>query len=269
MIKSPWAYQYIDDLLDDQSIILDHVVIPLRRLAHAAGSRIVTEMVAQNAREPDLLGYRTPWTEYGTTPGGILSSFEAIDQQRILGRSLHLLIEALEARAIPFTFLSFPKYVHDVDYAWDRLQKLLPDVTYALFTSTFRTVLSENQVRVESELEEVRTSYAPPGRDQDSHTSIAELRIASLLREIKELKGMLARVSDFNPPCGDPDEAPNGASHGDAVIGPEGLQGWHWVTHRRPENPRYGYQIAHSDTSDLSKIRRISDNVWSPWRIIG
>lgn len=268
VIKSPWAYQYIDDLLDHPSIILDRVIIPLRRLAHAAESRIVVEMAAQNAREPALLGYKTPWSEFGITSGGNINSFEPLDQQRILGRSLHLLIEALEERAIPFTFLSFPRFVSDANYTWERLSDLFPEMTKPEFEQIFLSILDPGEVRTENEVEEARNYYAPQERNQEIRANIGELRIASLLREIKILKSKLAQSEIANPICNNPDEAPDGLSHGDAHIGLEGLQGWHWTTYRRPENPSYGYQIAHSDTIQISRIRRLTAQVWTEWKLL-
>ena len=267
VIKSPWAYQYIDDLLDDNNIVIDRVIIPIRRLAHAAESRIITEMAAQNVRQPELLGYKTPWADFGLTPGGVVSSYEPIDQQRVLGRSLHLLIEALEERTIPFTFLSFPRYVSDPDYAWERLRDVIPDIRKDVFAHVLRAVLDENHVRTESEVEHAPNCYGPPEKGEEASATLGDLRVASLLREIKELK-LLNQNNDINSVCNNPNEAPNGISHGDADIGPEGLQGWHWNTFRRPENPRYGYQIAHSDTTEISRIRRLINGAWSLWKLV-
>ena len=267
VIKSPWTYQYIDELLDDETIILDRVIIPIRRLASASESRLVTEMHAQNLRERILLNYKSPWNDYGQTPGGAINSFEPIDQERILGRSLHLLIEALEERDVPMTFLSFPRFVADVDYTWERLRNLFPDIRKPAFKSVFSKVISQAQVRVESEMHRART-YSPPPREGAAN-SVTDLRVASLLREIDALKAASKETSLENPLCTDPDAAPDGLSHGDTVLGAEGLQGWQWNTVRRPEDPSYGYQTAHSDTADLSLIRRLSGGRWSAWRPLG
>ncbi|MBV8614427.1 MAG: hypothetical protein JOY66_11755, partial [Acetobacteraceae bacterium] len=43
IIKSPWLYEYIDELIDDATFTLDAVIIPVRDLAEAAISRSVTE----------------------------------------------------------------------------------------------------------------------------------------------------------------------------------------------------------------------------------
>jgi hypothetical protein len=274
VIKSPWAYQYIDDLLDDPTIALDGVIIPIRRLARAAESRIVTELTALNARDPTLLNYKRPWSEIGHTDGGTLNSLEPLDQQRILGRSLHMLIEALEERSIKFTFLYFPRYVQDADYTWAKIGEYIPGLQRPAFDEAFGRVISSRDVRIEGEVDEAR-SYAPPERDQTSSATLADLRVASLLREIRSLKEQLKQIqsnqdgSSKNPRCTDPDQAPDGMSHGDANIGTEGLMGWHWTTFRRPENRSYGYQTAHSDTVELSKIRRLIDGSWTAWRVVG
>ena len=43
VVKSPWLYEYIDQVLARQDIVLDGVIIPMRDLVEAAVSRVTLE----------------------------------------------------------------------------------------------------------------------------------------------------------------------------------------------------------------------------------
>jgi hypothetical protein len=278
VIKSPWTYQFIGQLLDTPSIAIDEVIIPIRKLSEAAASRIIIEAGQARKMVPDFNAYERPWSDFGQTPGGALYSLEPIDQERILGRSLHLLLEALEEREVPYRLLSFPRFVSDPDYAYGRLGHLFPDLDLEGFRRQFATVISKNQVRVEKEVAETRVTtrsvpaVAPLGIDA-LFLNALKRENAELASEVEALKSDLAAANaaagqapSFTsaPVCIDPDQAPLGHSYGDAAIGPEGLAGWHWLTHARAD-ASFGFQLGFSDTTGAARYRYKDHGRWSPW----
>jgi hypothetical protein len=126
VVKSPWLYQVIDSVLADPAIRIDAVILPVRRLADAAASRIVVQRQAMHAQAPWLTMLPTPWDSWGAAPGGVVYSLEALDQARVLAVGLHVLIERLVAAEIPIVFLDFPRLAQDPAYLFRHLQPWLP-----------------------------------------------------------------------------------------------------------------------------------------------
>ncbi|HEX4260274.1 MAG TPA: hypothetical protein VHY76_04170, partial [Acetobacteraceae bacterium] len=46
VVKSPWSYQFVQELLDDPAIALDGVIVPIRDLVEATSSRIIQQLQA-------------------------------------------------------------------------------------------------------------------------------------------------------------------------------------------------------------------------------
>ena len=282
VVKSPWTYQFVEQLVTTESIIVDEVIIPIRRLSEAAASRLIIEAAQVRKMIPSFDLYEDPWADFGQTPGGALYSLEMIDQERILGRALHKLLETLEENNVPYRLLSFPKFVSDVDYAYDRLGHLFPDLTKEDFGKKFSSAVSKDQVRVGAEIEETRVAKkvvvrAAPvdqslGVDAAFHHALkrenAELKeqVADLEQKLSVAKAAeaLGHLNVHAEPCGNPDIAPLGLSYGDAIIGPEGLAGWHWMTQTRPDQS-FGFQLAFSDTIGIGRYRFKAAGNWAAW----
>jgi hypothetical protein len=126
VVKSPWSYQFIRQLLDDPNIRLDRVLVPVRRLEEAAASRIVLDIQQLYRSQPALLDLEDDWTARDSTPGGVTYSLQPLDVARVLAHSFHRLIEALVEREIPVHLLAFPRFCTDLDYLLRALAPVLP-----------------------------------------------------------------------------------------------------------------------------------------------
>lgn len=120
VIKSPWLYEFIDRLLARTDTAIDAVIIPMRDIVDAASSRITLELQARLGHEAIAEEY-TRWETWGTTPGGVVYSLNALDQARLLAIGFHHVVHALVKKNIPIVFLDFPTLVEDGAYLYDRL----------------------------------------------------------------------------------------------------------------------------------------------------
>lgn len=246
VVKSPWTYQSIQEILALPGIVIDRVVIPIRKLSDAAGSRIRMEKAAID----DLaVPQYESWSDFGITPGGVVFSLEQIDQERILARGLHLLLEALEERDVPYTFLLFPRFLTDHAYAYARLKDLFPALDRPAFDRAIASVARMDQVHMTGR----STGAIGPAAGNSGSAAPAGPR------------GGPAAAGAASPIVHDPDVAPHGFSHGNADIDGHGVHGWHWLTQYRPENDRYGFQVALSDTKTAVRYRVRIEGRWFPW----
>lgn len=167
VVKSPYSYQFIRELLARTDIKLDGVLIPVRNLDEAVASRIILEL---RHRYEHLVEFASQveetWRDWGTVAGGVTYSLEPLDQARILAHSLHRIIEPLVDAEIPIHFLKFPKFAQDVEYLYRRLVSVLPDeLSFAEFSTRVAPVIDVRKVRTTSELSEAQgrpDSPTPP-----------------------------------------------------------------------------------------------------------
>src|SRR6185503_3988297 len=143
VVKSPFSYQFIRELLARPDIKLDGVLIPVRDLDEAVASRITLEL---RHRYEHLIEFASQveetWRDWGTVPGGVTYSLEPLDQARILAHSLHRIIEPLVDGEIPIHFLKFPKFTRDIEYLHRRLMPVLPaEMSFGEFSARAASVI--------------------------------------------------------------------------------------------------------------------------------
>jgi len=126
IVKSPWLCDYLDELLEEGDVLVEHAIIPMRDLYAAAQSR---RHVASTAPENP-----------GGVPGGLWHTTNPQDQEVILTGRLYKLIYALARYDVPISFLLFPKFIHDPEYLFSKLKFLLDDIEYNAFRKAFQTV---------------------------------------------------------------------------------------------------------------------------------
>ncbi len=176
VLKSPVAGLMVDDVLADPLIALDAVVVPMRDLADAANSRIVSELAALHREVPWLATLRRTWDQRWFTPGGALFSTDPIDQARLLAVAFHQLIEQVTAADIPLILLAFPRIVNDAGYLFRRMASVLPGIDADQAATAHAAIAEPARVRV--------------GRSDDRGFEAADN--AALRRELTRVREQLA-----------------------------------------------------------------------------
>jgi hypothetical protein len=125
IVKSPWMCDYLDDLLDQGEVTIDHAIIPVRDLYQAAESR--REVTRRNAAVD--------------APGGLWHTNSPDEQEMILLEQLYKIIHTIAKRDIPLTLLHFPRLINDPEYLFRKLKFLFETIDYSLFVSQFQTVV--------------------------------------------------------------------------------------------------------------------------------
>ena len=189
VIKSPWLCEIIDQVLDNQSIRIDAVILPMRDLVEAASSRVVLERQAIYRNHTAARS----WESWAYTPGGVVFSLNPIDQGRLLAVWFHRIVERLTKADIPIVFLAFPRFAEDSDYLFQKLKHHLPASTTLEQTQAIHGKIADaNKIRIGRELrKEERTGasasaealpVAYPGHDE--LTEIATQREVTRLSRV-------------------------------------------------------------------------------------
>jgi hypothetical protein len=193
VVKTPWLYQFVDQLLTADTVRLDAVIIPMRPLHQAAASRAILELRSMHQASPWMVHGERPWTEYGTTPGGCLMTLEPLDQARILTAGFYRLIERLVRSDVRVILLAFPRLVEDPDYLFSRLAPLLPNVAVEQARATHARLADVAKVRVGDELAG-RISAEAAG-SAPAHPDLATLNNIALRREAIRRREELAAAA--------------------------------------------------------------------------
>lgn len=121
IVKNPALCDTLPELLERNAVVVERAIVPVRALEEAARSRI---RVGGSGR----------------TPGGLWGTANATEQRGLLAEKFHRLVQALVAHEVPVTFLAFPRFVRDGDYAWEKLRVVLPRIRREEFLAAFRRV---------------------------------------------------------------------------------------------------------------------------------
>lgn len=194
VVKSPWSYQFIEELVDRPDIKLDAVIIPIRNLEDAASSRIILEIQHRYRSGGPDLHLALPWKDAGSVAGGAVYSLEPLDQERILAHAFHKLIESLVRKEIPIKFLSFPRFVEDHDYLYRALGSIVREKMSANdFFKCVGTVLDPALVRVHDP--SLQDSSKPP-REPNLKNDFSLLDRTALTREVQKLRSELVELTN-------------------------------------------------------------------------
>jgi hypothetical protein len=191
VLKQPWSYQMIDEILAEPGIELQAVVIPVRNLADAVSSRVVLQLRAMHEAAPWMTGLQHTWHDWGTTPGGMIYSLDPVDQSRLLAVGFHHVIERLVQADVPIILLAFPRLAEDPDYLYARLRSVLPpEVTLDVARASHHRTADATKIRIEKEL--LDAARQRPGRG--GFPSLETLDNIALRRELDRLRERLAHA---------------------------------------------------------------------------
>lgn len=128
IIKSPWLCDYLDEVLDDREIVIDHAIVPMRDLYSAAQSRRDVASRADPSLDPE------------SVPGGLWHTKEPRDQEMILTAQLYKLFYALAKNDVPLVLLIFPRFVNDPEYLFRKIRFSLGGISYDTFLKVFKMI---------------------------------------------------------------------------------------------------------------------------------
>lgn len=126
IVKNPWICDYIEELLVDPELRVDHVFVPVRDFEAAAASRVCVQKEHTGVEDGPA-----------TVPGGLWNASRAADQTEVLRERFTRLVEQLVRFDVETTFLWYPRLTQDAPYLHAKLSRGLNMPDLATFTATF------------------------------------------------------------------------------------------------------------------------------------
>ncbi len=137
IVKSPYLSDLLHDALQQNQIVVDQIIVPIRDLDQATNSRV---RVSARAREK------------GADPldvaGGMWETTDPEQQKNVLAQKVYALTQTATQNRIPIVFLSFPDFARDVAYFVETLGPFLKK----------RYAISQKQLRA-AHAQEVRLNF--------------------------------------------------------------------------------------------------------------
>ena len=113
IIKSPWMALTLDSELAKGEFAIEHAIICIRDLSSAAESRRRVQAAKGGGEE---------------VVGGLWMTQNPKKQDNVLAKIFYRLVYTLTAHDVPMTFLHFPRFAEDVEYAVRKLSPVFPEV---------------------------------------------------------------------------------------------------------------------------------------------
>ncbi len=135
IVKSPWLCDYIDEILANPLLRIDHAILPVRDFVAAAASRAHVQQYTTGSPDGDM-----------RVPGGLWHTNKATEQAAVLRLQFTKLIEALARHDVPTTLLWYPRIVRDPDYLYKKLAFLLGGRDFVSFRTIFKRVVHPDWV---------------------------------------------------------------------------------------------------------------------------
>lgn len=127
IVKDPQLCDLLPAILDQSDIVIDHAVIPIRHLYSAAESRRDVSRRTDARLFPPTQGI----------PGGLWHTKAPQHQELILALQLYKILFTLAERDIPITLLHFPRFIHDPEYLYRKLEHTLQHIEFERFAWVF------------------------------------------------------------------------------------------------------------------------------------
>ena len=132
IVKDPHICDYMADIVRNEAITIDHLIVPIRALNHAAESR----------RRVQALGC-ADGSLWGT------NSMQEGAQEQVLANKLYGLLLAAAGAHIPVTLLQFPRLALDADYLFTKLAFMLEaTISQKDFAETFALVADSSKIHL-------------------------------------------------------------------------------------------------------------------------
>jgi hypothetical protein len=129
IVKSPWVCDYINEVLADPFVRIDHAIVPVRAFAAAAASRAFVQNAATGSSDGEI-----------EVPGGLWHTSRAAEQETVLRSQFTKLMEALVRHDVPVTPLWYPRLVRDPGYVYEKLAFLFRGRDYVSFRTEFKHI---------------------------------------------------------------------------------------------------------------------------------
>lgn len=134
VVKKPALTWLLGEMLASGDIAADRIewlVVPLRDLGEAAASRIRISVEHRDVR----------------ALGGLVRTSRPAKQRSELAETTYGLMQTAASYEIPLILLEYPRFAQDVEYAFRRLEPMLPEVTVDDFRAAWLAVVDPELVR--------------------------------------------------------------------------------------------------------------------------
>ena len=139
IVKNPLFWEMAEEIFLTNPRKVRHVIIPIRRLEQAAGSRV-------RVHELNVSRFGIPESETNKIAGGLTATSNLHEQEVVLGRKLVDLIRVCNRYRVPYSFVNFPEFATDHEYLFRYLRRVFPTLTKRRLILAARTTCDSSLI---------------------------------------------------------------------------------------------------------------------------
>ncbi len=145
IVKNPSLHTYLDEVLSSGNIVIEHAIIPMRALEHAAASRRKVQNATIDAMPPIKRFTHKIGLKKGTYAGGLITRNDR-ELEDVLLKNFYSLIIELSKHHIPITFIHYPTHIENADYLYQKLTPILGGISQNDFNRVHKQVARKDMV---------------------------------------------------------------------------------------------------------------------------
>lgn len=134
IIKNPKLMWQLPELLKNNSVVIDHVIIPIRNIQAASESRRVNVRNVSDIVDPRLI------------PGGLEGVTDPQKQEEFFLEKFYEFFHFISTYNIPVTLLQYPRLVSDRDYLYHKLSRVFKGLNKDDFDRSFKETVEPSLV---------------------------------------------------------------------------------------------------------------------------
>jgi len=145
VVKNPRLSTMLSEVLGRGDILIDHAILPVRDLRHAATSRIRTEA---SGKVSLFRRIRKRIRKKTAVSGGLWNVHFPSQQENALRVALSEFVVSLAEHDISHTLIYFPRMIEDEEYLFSKLRVPFPIIDRNEFHKVFSRVADINKITV-------------------------------------------------------------------------------------------------------------------------
>lgn len=143
IVKSPYFCDYVEEVLRDGNVLIEHAFVPMRDASAVAASRWnLSKKTINNVFFLKRIYYSLMQKATASVKGGLWGTRHRRDQEIILVRKYYKMMLALSKHDIPVTLLHYPTIIKNSEYLYKKVKPILASIDLRHFNKAFQNVVN-------------------------------------------------------------------------------------------------------------------------------
>jgi glycosyltransferase involved in cell wall biosynthesis len=191
IIKNPKLMWQLPELLKNSSVVIDHIILPMRDIHAASESRRVNVRNASEIEDPR------------TVPGGLEGVTDPQKQEEFFLEKYYEFSHFISTYNIPVTLLQYPRIVSDRDYLFNKLCRVFKGIDKNEFDNAFNNILEPSLVHKYNSNDAYLTNIYDDSHNisvESSSNYVENIELKDMRNRLIQAENTLMDILEFRKP---------------------------------------------------------------------